>query len=79
MKKDIKKIRKEFEKEKSKYNQVFGMTAKTEKDYIPITRLDLLAEELKNKGIASIDSEEKKKISYALGILYRLRFKLKGE
>ena len=34
---------------------------------------------LKNKGIASIDSEEKEKISYALCILYRLRFKLEGE
>lgn len=79
LKKEVKKNRKEFEKEKSKYNQVFGMTAKIEKDYIPITRLDIMTEKVKKEGYASVDIIEKEKIKYALEILYQLRFKLSGE
>ena len=34
LKENIKKNRKEFEREKRKYNQIYGMTARKQNDYI---------------------------------------------
>lgn len=79
LKTNIKKDRKEFEKAKRKFNQIYGMTFKKQQDFIPISRLDLMIKKLKEKGITSIDIEEKKKIQYAVGILYQLYFYMKGE
>ena len=79
LKQNIKKNRKQFEKEKRKFNQIFGMTVKKQNDYIPIGRLDLMIKKLREKGIISTDLEEKKKIQYTLGILYQLFFYMKGE
>lgn len=64
--------------EKRLSNQIYGMTVK-QKDYIPIKRLDLMTEKIREKGYASADIIEKEKIKYALEILYQLRFKLEGE
>lgn len=79
LQKVIKKQQKRNKKLKRKLNQIYGMMIKKQMDYIPVTRLDLMTEKLKEKGIYSIDSEEKKEIKYALGILYQLRFKIEGE
>ena len=76
LKRKIKKNRKE---NKRKFNQLYGETVKKQKDYIPMSRLDLMRKELIEKGRNSTDLEEKKKIQYALGILYQLNFYIKGE
>ena len=52
---------------------------KIQKDYIPMSRLDLMRKKLIEKGRNSLDLEEKKKIQYTLGILYQLNFYIKGE
>ena len=76
---EICELKENFKKGKRKFNQIYGKTVKKQNDYIPMSRLDLMRKELLEKGRNSLDLEEKKKIQYALGILYQLYFYKKGE
>ena len=76
---EICELKENFKKGKRKFNQIYGKIVKKQNDYIPISRLDLMIKQLREKGYTSPDIIEREKIKYTLDILYQLRFKISGE